>query len=85
MAELQIRVVPDSAPILDALAELSALAKRFPEAVQSLLDGLLDPSELVRLDGSGGAAGPAGEFRIAFQPSDRLRDFLAAFPAGDVE
>lgn len=85
MAGLQIRVIPDSAPILDALAELSTLAKSFPEAVQRFLDGLLDRSELVRVHSIDGPAEPAGDLRILLEPSDRLREFLAAARAGNID
>lgn len=85
MPDLSIRLIPESAPILDALANLSTLSKAFPDSVQRFLDGLLDPSELVCLDVGNGPAGSAGEFRIALQPSDRLLEFLATFPAGNVE
>jgi hypothetical protein len=85
MAAYKIQLVCDSRAVEAAIGCLSALAERFPDAVQGFLDGLLDPSELVRFDGGDGSARPAGEFRIALQPSDRLRDFLAALPAGDVE
>ena len=80
-----VRLAPGTAPLLAALSQLSELAKALPEVVQGFLDGLLDLSELVRVNRDGGTAGPAGELRILFEPSDLLRDFLAATRAGNVD
>ncbi|MDN7965577.1 hypothetical protein QZM92_26715 [Burkholderia multivorans] len=85
MSALTVRLLVDASALSSALAELSQLAERFPDAVQVLLDGSLGIAELARLDPNIGFADWAGECRIALQPSERLRDFLAAFRALDVD
>jgi hypothetical protein len=83
MAEIQLHC--EAQPIEAALKQLSTLAEAFPDAVQCFLDGLLDLSELVSIDSVDGPAEAAGDFRILFEPSDRLREFLAAARAGNVD
>ena len=74
----------DSRPFLEAMASLEHAFERFPEVVQLFLDSLDIRTELCRVDRSYGVAVAANEFGITLQPSDRLRDFLAATLAGDV-
>lgn len=81
----QIRLAPDSAPLDAALTELSALSERFPDVVQRFLDGLLELSELVRINSVDGAAETTGDLRVLFEPSERLREFLAAARTGNVD
>lgn len=81
----EIKLGADTAPLQAALASLEAVFKTSPEICQHFLGGLNTFVELCRVDGEGGAAAGAGDIRVIFQPSDRLRDFLLAARAGDLQ
>ncbi len=80
-----IRLCVQSSKLEAALQSLADLAERFPDVVQRFLEGLFDFSELVRIHSIDGPAGATGEAWIAFEPSDRLLEFLAATAAGKFE
>lgn len=81
-AGAEIMLGADTAPLQAALSSLEAVFKTSPEICQHFLGGLNTFVELCRVDGEGCAAAAAGDIRIIFQPSDRLRDFLLAVGAG---
>ena len=81
----QIKIGADTAPLQAALASLEAVFKTSPEICQHFLGGLDTLVELCRVDGEGGAAAGTGDIRVIFQPSDRLRDFLLAVGARDLQ
>lgn len=81
----EIMLVADTAPLQAALSSLDAVFKTSPEICQHFLGGLNTFVELCRVDGEGCAAAAAGEIRVIFQPSDRLRDFLRAVGAWDLQ
>ena len=72
----QIRIVADVSPLLNALSELSRLRKtrnaglNIPDRLTKLLS--VKTLSTVR----------AGELRVGFYPSERLRKLLAALRAG---
>ena len=81
----EIKLGADTAPLQAALASLEAVFKASPEICQHFLGGLNTLVELCRVDGEGGAAAGTGDIQVIFQPSDRLRDFLLAVGAGDLQ
>lgn len=81
----EINLGADTAPLQAALASLEAVFKASPEICQHFLGSLNTLVELCRVDGEGGAAAATGDIRVIFQPSDRLRDFLLAVGAGDLQ
>lgn len=75
----------DAKPLRAAIAELSFLAER-SEQVREALGRLIESGEqLFSLQNDLGAAPVAGVTVICANPSDRLRRFLAAARAGDVD
>ncbi|ABE29892.1 hypothetical protein Bxe_A3087 [Paraburkholderia xenovorans LB400] len=85
MTHHTLRLTADASGVGASVQLLSELAKRFPEVVERFVDGLLDLSELVRVDVRNCTAGTAGEVRICLEPSDCFREFLAAVAAGNVD
>ena len=81
----EIKLGADTAPLQAALASLEAVFKTAPEICQHFLGGLNSLVELCRVYGEGGTAAGTGDIRVIFQPSDRLRDFLLAVGAGDLQ
>lgn len=78
----------DASALLETLAaiqsELDVQAELTPELRELAIDLCKFSTELARIDGNGGAAA-AGEFTVRLQPGDRLRMFLAALRARDVD
>src|SRR5471032_2690868 len=81
----EINLGADIAPLQAALASLEAVFKASPEVCKRFLCSLDSLVELCRVDGEGCAATGAGDIRVILQPSDRLRDFLLAAGAGDLQ
>lgn len=81
----EIKLSADTVPLQAALASLEALFQSFPEVCEHFLGGLNSLTELCRIDVDGAPASAAGDIRVSFQPSDRLRDFLLAVGAGDLQ
>jgi len=78
-------VTLNSEPIKSALRSLEHIFELAPEVVQGFLNGIDSLSQLVRIHRDDRPTGGAGEVRISLEPADLLADFLAAFPAGNVE
>ena len=72
-------------PYLLAMALLKQLAEVSPEIVRSFLSGLDSLAQLCCVNSHIPLALGAGELRVLLQPSDLLRDFLAASGTGDIE
>lgn len=81
----QLRIQCSAAPLQAALLLLEQALERAPEVVQRFLSGLDSPAQLCRIHADDGLALGAGQFGVALQPSDLLRDFLATGFAWDVE
>ncbi len=75
----------DTGPFDAAIASLEHVLELAPQVVDRFLSGLDCASQLCRIDAGDGLALGAGEFRIVLQPSDLLRDFLAASLARNVD
>lgn len=75
----------DSSPAVSALEALSQFAERFPKRVQAFLGAGDGFPELAGLDLDWLFAVSTVDGRIALEPSDRLRDFLAALGAVDAD
>jgi hypothetical protein len=73
----------DSSKLQSALDEIKTLAESFPQIVDLLFNGSLKLSELFSVDADRGAAVPAGEIRVTFQPTPFLLGFLTAIRAFD--
>ena len=80
-----LTILCDPEPALRAIDSLAELAKRSPQAVAGFLESVGDDAQLVRIDPDRRFAPRADEARFVFEPSDLLRDFLAAARAGDVD
>lgn len=85
MLETQLALACDASGLESALELLAKAFQRSPQAVQAFLDGVDCTAELCRTNLDWGLALGANELRITFQPSDRLRDFLLASGARDVD
>ena len=68
-----------------ALQLLANLAERFPNAVESFLNSLNSPNELVQVQIMHSRAGSALQTTFDLEPSVRLLEFLAANSAGESE
>lgn len=76
-----VKIRGDNAPLLSALADLTDLD--VPDVRQRLFSLSQLASELVRFKIDVGSALGANEMVVTFQPSDALRDLLAAARAGN--
>jgi hypothetical protein len=78
-------VACDIDQFLNAIKLLEKIAESRTEVVKRFLSGIETLNQLARIDLDDCAALAAGQVRIIFKPSDRLRDFLAACAAGDFD
>lgn len=76
---VSVRLTCDAAPLISALAEVSA-------KIAEGLFGLAQlPEDLVAVQCDGASAANAGEVCVRLYPSESLRGFVAALGARDVE
>jgi hypothetical protein len=82
MKNLSVTLHADYVPLTAALDLLSEVAQGSGEVVQRFLDSLDSTSKLFRVDCDVVPAAGAGEYRIVFQPSDLIVEFLSTARAG---
>jgi hypothetical protein len=77
----EIRLEIDGAEFLGALSRLAELAEHFPELIQPLIECAELRSQILRVVPSDYSTLGAGYLRVRFEPSDFLREFMAAIDA----
>lgn len=83
MAKLSLAA--DAGGVCADLGLLAEAAEGSFQLCQCLLDALNSGAQLVGVHREVLVAGTAGEFRVQFELSDRLRDLLAAVRAGEFD
>lgn len=76
MATLTISV--DASPLLAALASLTELLERALQLGEPAVHAVKPIAQALRVDGDRLAASRTADGRIVFEPSDRLRELVAA-------
>jgi len=83
-----IHIESSLAPLEAAIHALQGLAERDPDSVRAFFEELVASGDVERqlfsVDSEQRSAAGADEIRIVFEPSERLRKFLAKSGAGDV-
>lgn len=74
----------DSTQASQAICSLKELAERLPEIVKRFFEACESISDIIKIDSSDYSASTR-QLRLVLEPSDRLRDFLAACAAGNVD
>lgn len=78
-----VHIFADTTPLCAALDSLAELAQTRRDAVEAFLSGIDSTSQLFAIDQDALPTAGAGDLRIAFQPSDLLRNFLLASRTGE--
>ncbi|WP_155624285.1 hypothetical protein [Burkholderia vietnamiensis] len=85
MAQATILLSYDGAASRALIARISQLVEHSPEFVEVFREAFGELSEAFRLNRIDLSAGRANEIRIRLEPTDRLRDLMAAFGAVDID
>ncbi|MEM5325204.1 hypothetical protein VSR34_01150 [Paraburkholderia sp. JHI2823] len=82
MSRVTIQLFYDGATSKALIARISQLVEESPEFANVFRNTFCDVSEAFRLNV---AAAGAHELRICLEPTDRLRDLMAAFGAANID
>ena len=81
MSTMPLKITCDASEFNRAIQTVNRLGEFSPEVVNLFLNGIESVSELVSLNCDDGSATGTRQIRILFQPSDSLRDLVAALRA----
>lgn len=82
---MEIKFVPVTTNLDNALAELGALSLSKPDALQLLFDRVAGLEELLRIEVKCDPAAGTSDLLVLLEPSDTLTNFITALRAADVD